>query len=199
MEEIAVKKAYEAIEHAPEPGKTARGPWLSTVSTTPYYNGYVGRAIGVLCKAGRFEEAFSLTENNPDIGSSAVNGCRVAMEGTTPKMTLESLTASLSLHTACQLQFIRAATFVETGEYEAATLFIKGALTSPPVIKGGSLAAANLPYLRLAVAMRDEMLARNIMTYIAANASSLDGKSATAVFATAAIYTHKWPDRLITN
>ena len=193
----AVANAYEAIEHAPEPGQTARGPWLSIVSTTPYYNSYVGRAIGVLCGAGRFTEAFSLTEDNPSIGREAASRCRVAMEGENPRMTLESLAASLSLHSARQLHEFRASALVEAGEYEAASDFIrKNALATLPEVESGLIAFA-LSYLRLAVAMRDEDLARDIMRFIAANASSVDGKGATELFATAATYTHKWPDELI--
>lgn len=195
----AVTKAYEAISHAPKPGQTARGPWLSEVSTTPYYNSYVGRAMGVLCKAGKFSAAFSLSENNPDIGQHAVRGCRVAMEGTNPAMTIRSLAAALSLRSVRQLEELRAATLVEAGDYAEASRFIQAALRTPPEQEGGSLAISNLNYLRLAVAMRDEELARDIMRLIAANASSIDGKTASEVFATAAIYTHKWPDRLISQ
>ncbi len=190
----ATAKAYEAIAHAPQPGQTAPGPWLSTVSTTPFYNGYVGRAIGVFCKAGKFSVAFSLTEKNPDIGSSAVRGCRVAMEGPNPKMTLERLTESLHLRSSRQLQEVRAAALVEAGQYEAASLLIRSGLSSPPAVEGGSLGFANLSYLRLAVAMRDERLTRDIMQFIATHASSVSGKRASELFATAATYTHKWPD-----
>ena len=195
----AKTRAYEAIAHAPKPGQTARGPWLSTVSTTPYYNGYIGRAIGVFCEAGEYSIAFSLTEREPDIGSSAVRGCRVAMEGPNPRMTLERLAESLSLHSVRQLQEIRVATFVEAGDYEAASHLIRSALDSPPAFEGGSLAIANLTYLRLAVAMREEQLTRDIMKFIAANASSVDGKTASELFATVATHTHRWPDGQITK
>jgi len=195
----AVTKAYEAISHAPKPGQTARGPWLSEVSTTPYYNGYIGRAMGVLCKAGQLSAAFSLGENNPDIGQNAVGGCRVAIEGTNPAMTIQALTSALSLRSVRQLEELRAANLVEAGDYAEARRFIQTALETPPQQEGGSLAISNLNYLRLAVAMRDEELARDIMRYIAAHASSIDGKTATEVFATVAIYTHKWPDRPISQ
>ncbi|MBT8080748.1 MAG: hypothetical protein KJO31_19355 [Gammaproteobacteria bacterium] len=195
----AVTKAYEAIAHAPEPGQTARGPWLSEVSTTPYYNGYIGRAMGVLCKAGKFDAAFALTEQNPDIGSNAVPGCRVAMEGSNPEMTIRSLAAALSLRSVRQLEELHAATLVETGDYAAASRFIQAALDTPPEQEGGSLAISNLNYLRLAVAMRDERLARDIMRYIAADAASVDGKTASWLFSTVAAYTYKWPDRLISS
>ena len=195
----AIAKASEAIAYAPEPGQTARGPWLSTVSTTPYYNGMLGRAIGVLCKAGKFSNAFSLTENNPDIGSSAVKGCRVAMEGPNPRMTLERLKESLSLRSARQLEQLRAAGLVEAGDYQVAARFIRSALSSPPAVEGGSLAIANLSYLRLAVAMRNERLAREILRFIAADSSAIDGKEASMLFAAVATYTHKWPDGQITR
>lgn len=195
----AKARAYEAIAHAPKPGQTARGPWLSTVSTTPYYNGYVGRAIGVFCKAGEYSIAFSLTEREPDIGSMAIRGCHVAMEGPNPRMTLERLAKSLSLRSVRQLQEIRVATLVEAGDYEAASNLVRIALDSPPAVEGGSLTFANLTYLRLAVAMRDEQLTREIMRFIAANASSVNGKTASELFATVATYTHRWPDGQITK
>ncbi len=197
--DTAAQMAYRGIELAPAPGETARGPWLSVVSTTPYYYERVGRAIGVLCRVGRYTDAFALTEDNPEIGRRAVSGCDTALDREKPAMTLEALADSLSLRSPRQLELIRAAALVETGSYEAARAHIEDAINSPSALEDGFLAAENLPYLRLAVAMRDETLGRKIMAAIARQALWADRKEAAGVLATAASYTHSWPDGVMAD
>jgi hypothetical protein len=114
-------------------------------------------------------------------------------------MSLETLASSLSLRSKRQLQEIRAAMLVTSGEYELANRLIRSALSVPSHIEDGSRAVANLSYLRLAVAMRDEKLARDIMSFIAADAHTVSGADAVDLYATAASYTHKWPDSPITQ
>lgn len=182
-----------AIANAPEPGKTARGPWLSTVSTTGYHNSYVGRSAGALCRVGKLDEAFAITAGKPWYGENAISGCRKTIEGDNPALTLDELADKLALRSKRELELFHAAALVRDGDYELASEYIRDALNTVVADARASRAFRNLSYLRLAIAMRDEALTKDVMRAIVADGVMTSGDEAVSLFTSVAILTQRWP------
>ena len=185
----ALELANDAIELVPEPGQHY-GLFFGGGSTTPLHNELMGRLVGLLCKAGIVEEALGLTEGKPQYGYHAAQGCFEALAETEDALDLAKLADSLNLYSARRIREIAAADYVERGDYERARTLIRRSLLDPTTWKRDSRPYANLRYLRLAVAMRDENLVLEIVNALLADVGQVEGEHAFQVYLSAADIAH---------
>ena len=183
--------ARQAIAEAPAPDSS---PWarflgLDPGDKTAIHNAVVGRAAGLLCRSGDFEAAFALTEANPAYGPHAAIGCFTAIESRNTLSRVSELERRLGQSSIRQLRTAYARSLITRGDYQQAAEVIEQTIDFPPVHDRSSRANENVQLLRLALAMCDDELAREVMQSIARDADSISGIQAIRVFTAVASYT----------
>ena len=188
--------AHQAITHAPALEKSfwSAIPGYEAGSNAAAHYFIVGRAVGLLCRAGEFETAYALTKGDPEYGRDAGPGCFAAIQDEDTLSRLSELESRLGELSKRPMRTAYAVSLVERGDYEQAALVIEQTLDLPPRYSYSARAIDNAQLLRLAVAMRDEPLTRTIMQSIARDANEVSGRRAVWLYAYVASFTKEWPD-----
>jgi len=187
--------AHQSITHAPalEIPYWSALPGYEVGSSAYDHYLIVGRAIGLLCRAGDFEAAYALTEGNPEYGRDAGPECFTAIQDEDTLSRLPELESRLGEFSKRPMRTAYAVSLVERGDYGQAAQIIEQTLDLPPRYSFSARAIDNAQLLRLAVAMRDEPLTRTIMRSIARDANELSGSRAVWLYAFVASFTKQWP------
>jgi tetratricopeptide (TPR) repeat protein len=193
-EDLALEAIGRIIENAPEPGETVHTFFFGSWSTTDRRNEYLGAAMGFLCKLGRYDEAFQLGAGDAARGDMATSDCYAALHDADAPMSIEALTEALGLRSPKRLERMRAAEYVEEGNYNAAATLIRQSLSSVPASDYLTMSQSNVPYLRLAIAMRDEALVNEVAATIIDNSVDVIGLDATRLYSKVGALLHKWPE-----
>jgi len=193
----AVEEALEAaklgLQQAPAPGQ-----WFFTVmnstKSTGYYNTAVSAVIGLMCETHRFDAAFSMARSNEEAASGARIRCRNALEEQDQLLSIAEFGKRMGLYSNRYDEVEAAASLVEQGQYAEASSTIRNSLDSPPYTRESSPASANLNYLRLAVAMRNEPLTRDVARQVIADTRRAGDLDAVNALQEAAIIVLTWPE-----
>lgn len=191
--EEALEAAKLGLQQAPAPGRWLFGVMNSTKSTG-YYNTAASAVIGLLCETHRFDAAFSMAQSNEDAAFGARIRCRNALEEQDPNLSIAKFGKRMGLYSNRFNEVEAAASLVEKGQYADAASTIQQSLDSRPYTRESSPASANLNYLRLAVAMRDEPLTREVAGQVIADTRRSGDIDAVNALQEAAIIMLTWPE-----
>ena len=192
MEE-ALEAAKLGLQQAPAPGRWLLGVMNSTKSTG-YYNTAASAVIGLMCETHRFDAAFSMARSNEGAAPGARIRCRNALEQQDRHLSIAEFGKRMGLYSNRFDEVEAAASLVEQGQHANAASIIRKSLDSPPYTRESSPASANLAYLRLAVAMRNEPLTREVARQVIADTRRAGDLDAVNALQEAAIIMLTWPE-----
>ncbi len=166
--EEALEVALQGLQQAPAPGQRLVGV-MNSWDSTSYHDAVESAVITLMCETNRFDSAFSMAQSNERAAFTARARCRSALEENGQRLSLSEFGQRMGLYSNRYDEIEAAARLVRQGQYADAAAAIRASLTSPPFTRESSPAPANLDYLRLAVAMRDELLTQDVARQVVAD------------------------------
>ena len=186
--------ARDAIEHvAPLESSRWSAPEYKSASKSYKHFLTMGRAIGLLCRAGEYIDAFAYAAENANYGRNAV-GCLTAIQNDNAMSRLSEIEDRLGPYSLRPIRTEYAKSLVESGSYIEAAEIITNTLDLPPSFVNYPRAFDNFDLLKLAIAMHNEPLTKKVLSHIANDRDGIAADSAVRFYAKVAAYLAHWPD-----